>query len=43
MKLRSSMTLFVEAAPDEIVFQKVIDKFFDGEKDERTVSILKEI
>lgn len=43
LKLRSSMTLFVEAAPDEIVFQKVLDKFYDGKKDERTVSILKEI
>ena len=43
LKLRSSMTLFVEAAPDEIVFQKVRDKFYGGKKDERTVSILKEI
>ena len=43
LKLRSSMTLFDEAAPDEIVFQKVLDKFYDGKKDERTVSILKEI
>ncbi len=43
LKLRSSMTLFVEAAPDEMVFQKVLDKFYDGKKDERTVSILKEI
>jgi len=39
LKLRSSMTLFAEAGDDE-VFQKVLDKFFDGKKDERTLSIL---
>lgn len=41
LKLRSSMTLFAEAAPDEEVFQKVLDKFYDGKKDERTLEILK--
>ena len=41
LKLRSCMTLFAEAAPDEEVFQKVLDKFFDGKKDERTLEILK--
>ena len=30
LKLRSSMTLFAEAAPKEEVFQKVLDKFFAG-------------
>ena len=40
LKLRSSMTLFAEAAPEEEVFQKVLDKFYDGEKDERTISFL---
>ena len=43
LKLRSSMTLFAEAAPDEKVFQKVLDKFYDGKKDERTLTILKEL
>lgn len=40
MKLRSSMTLFLEAAPDEVVFQKVLDKFFNGEKDQKTLDLL---
>lgn len=43
LKLRSSMTLFAETAPDEMVFQKVLNKFYDGKKDERTISILNEI
>ena len=29
MKLRSSMTLFLRAAPDEVVFREVLDRFFD--------------
>ena len=41
LKLRSCMTLFAEADPNEEVFQKVLDKFFNGEKDERTLEILK--
>ena len=41
LKLRSSMTLFAEAAPEEPVFQEVLDKYFDGEKDQRTLDILK--
>ncbi len=43
LKLCSSMTLFAEADPGEEVFQKVLDKFFDGKKDERTLDILKEL
>ena len=43
LKLRSSMTLFAEAAPDEEVFQKVLDKFYDGKKDERTLEILDDL
>jgi uncharacterized protein (DUF1810 family) len=40
LKLKSSMTLFslVGANP---VFQKVLDKFFDGEKDEKTIRLLR--
>ena len=41
LKLRSCMTLFEEADPNEEIFQKVLDKFFNGEKDERTLEILK--
>ena len=40
MKLKSSMTLFALSNPECEVFQKVLDKFFDGEKDERTVELL---
>ena len=41
LKLKSSMTLFGEAAPEEKIFLKVLDKFFGGKKDERTLEILK--
>jgi uncharacterized protein (DUF1810 family) len=37
MKLRSSMTLFAEVPGADGVFQKVLDKFFDGKKDEMTL------
>ena len=40
LKLRSSMTLFAEAAPDVEVFGKVLDKFYGGKKDQRTLDIL---
>ena len=42
LKLRSSMTLFALAEPECEVFQKVLDKFFDGEMDQKTVEILQE-
>lgn len=41
MKLKSSMTLFSLADNTCDVFQKVLDKFFDGEKDQKTIEILK--
>ena len=40
LKLRSSMTLFAAAAPDEPVFSAVLDKFFGGQPDTRTLQIL---
>lgn len=42
MKLRSCMTLFEAAEPNEPVFGKVIDKFYGGRRDQRTLGILKE-
>ena len=39
MKLKSCMTLF-SLAGDNDIFQKVLDKFFDGEKDKATIDIL---
>ena len=40
MKLRSSMTLFHRAAPDESVFMQVLDKYFDGVPDPATDKLL---
>lgn len=40
MKLKSSMTLFSLAASDEDVFKKVLDKFFGGKVDYKTMKIL---
>jgi uncharacterized protein (DUF1810 family) len=40
MKLRSSMTLFAVATPEEPVFREVLDHFFGGELDEATTSRL---
>jgi uncharacterized protein (DUF1810 family) len=36
MKVRSSMTLFHRAAPDEPVFDQVLDRFYGGVPDEAT-------
>jgi uncharacterized protein (DUF1810 family) len=40
IKLRSSMTLFALADPLEAVFADVLDRFYDGEQDDRTVRLL---
>jgi uncharacterized protein (DUF1810 family) len=39
-KLRSSMTLFAAAAPDEPVFRQVLDRYFGGTADAETTSRL---
>ena len=39
-KLRSSMTLFALATDSEPAFQQVLDTFFAGERDQRTVELL---
>lgn len=41
MKLKSSMTLFEKAVPEEPIFGKVLDKFFAGERDEATLKMIK--
>ena len=41
MKLRSSMTLFAEAEPECEVFTQVLEKYFGGRKDERTIGMLR--
>ena len=40
MKLKSSMTLFAVAAPDDPLFQQVLDKYYGGERDSLTLRIL---
>jgi uncharacterized protein (DUF1810 family) len=40
MKVRSSMTLFHRAAPDEPEFALVLDRYFEGVEDEATVARL---
>lgn len=39
LKLRSSMTLFDMLSPDD-VFARVLDKYFNGQRDNRTVVII---
>ncbi len=40
LKLRSSMTLFEAAAPDQSVFGEVLDRFYGGERDDATLKRL---
>jgi uncharacterized protein (DUF1810 family) len=39
MKLRSCLTLFELAAPDEPVFAQCLEKYYGGERDERTLRL----
>jgi uncharacterized protein (DUF1810 family) len=41
LKFRSCLTLFAEAAPDEIVFNVALEKYFEGAKDPRTLALLR--
>lgn len=41
LKLKSSMTLFEYAIPDSLIFKEIIDKFYNGNRDEKTLEILK--
>ena len=40
LKLKSCMTLFSEIAPEIEVFDKVLEKFFSGKKDDKTLKLL---
>jgi uncharacterized protein (DUF1810 family) len=42
MKLQSSMTLFSLLEQTDPVFQSVLDKFFDGKPDQKTIQLLNE-
>jgi uncharacterized protein (DUF1810 family) len=41
-KLRSGATLFARVAPPGSVFERVLDKFYHGEPDEKTLALLNE-
>jgi len=40
MKLKSSATLFASVSPSGSVFHRLLDRYFDGEQDERTLELL---
>jgi uncharacterized protein (DUF1810 family) len=40
VKVRSSMTLFLRAAPEEPLFREVLDRFYGGRTDDATDAIL---
>jgi uncharacterized protein (DUF1810 family) len=40
MKLRSCATLFAQVSPRGSVFERMLDKYFDGKADERTLELL---
>ena len=40
LKLRSSMTLFARAAPNEPLFREILDHFYGGEEDPATGQVL---
>ncbi|MCY1696100.1 DUF1810 domain-containing protein [Curtobacterium sp. SL109] len=41
LKLRSSMTLFAAVAPDPAPFRRVLDRWWDGTEDDRTLALLR--
>ena len=43
MKLRSSMTLFASVAHPESVFARVLDRYFQGQPDSRTLDLLQQL
>jgi uncharacterized protein (DUF1810 family) len=40
LKLRSSMTLFALISKQDSVFHKVLDAFYSGQMDERTIAFI---
>ena len=42
LKLRSSATLFAEIRPNGSIFHRVLERFFDGQPDRRTVELLRD-
>ena len=42
LKLQSSMTLFEEADPSAVVYSRILEKYFGGQRDHLTTLILEE-
>lgn len=42
MKLKSSMTLFASVQSEETMFARVLDTYFQGERDSRTLKLLEQ-
>ena len=42
MKLRSSMTLFAAVADDPTPFDAALERFYDGQRDPKTLALLRE-
>ena len=42
LKLRSSMTLFAQVSDPDSLFARVIDKYFHGKRDDKTLTLLKQ-
>jgi uncharacterized protein (DUF1810 family) len=40
MKLKSSMTLFAHVSPEGSVFEQVLDKYFGGQRDGKTLELI---
>jgi uncharacterized protein (DUF1810 family) len=40
LKFRSCVTLFASIAPREAVFRQALDRFFDGQDDQKTLELL---
>ena len=40
MKLKSSATLFAHVSPSGSVFERVLDKYFRGERDDKTLRLI---
>lgn len=41
LKLRSSLTLFAQAAPQEPLFTQALEQFYDGKPDPKTLALLR--
>ncbi len=39
LKLKSSMTLFARVSPKGSVFERVIDRYYDGQQDQKTIEL----